>query len=95
MINLKKIFIFLAIAPKHAAIFIISLYQKTLSPDHGWFKDRCPYGYCRHYPSCSEYSKQAIGKFGLIKGGLMSAVRVIRCNPFSKPAVDFPALKNN
>ncbi len=79
--------------PAFVAVGIISLYQKTLSPDHGLLKARFPYGYCRHYPSCSEYSKQAITKYGLIKGGWMGINRVVRCNPFSKPSVD--TINNN
>lgn len=74
--------------PAFVVVGVINLYQKTLSPDHGLFKARFPYGYCRHFPSCSEYSKQAITKYGLLKGGWMATGRVLRCNPFSKPSVD-------
>lgn len=38
---------------------------------------------CRFWPSCSEYAKQAINKYGLIKGGLKAASRILRCHPFS------------
>lgn len=70
------------------AIFLISFYQRTLSPDHGIFKTRHPYGFCRFYPSCSEYTKRAIVKFGIISGLWMGMKRVLRCNPWSKPAID-------
>lgn len=43
---------------------------------------------CRFYPSCSEYAFQAIKKYGIIKGGLKSFLRILRCNPFSKPKYD-------
>lgn len=69
------------------AIILINLYQKTLSPDHGWFKSRHPHGYCKYYPSCSEYTKQSVEKygiFGLFKGFL----RILRCNPWSKGGMD-------
>jgi putative component of membrane protein insertase Oxa1/YidC/SpoIIIJ protein YidD len=51
---------------KEKIIKLIELYQKYVSPDHSeWGKQR--YGaYCRYYPSCSEYSKEAIEKKGLI-----------------------------
>jgi len=74
--------------PKNLAVLLIKIYQKTLSPDHSWLKGRFPHGYCRHYPSCSEYSRQAIIKFGLIKGALLGSKRILRCNPFVEPSVD-------
>ena len=70
------------------ALKTIKFYQKTLSFDHGWFSSRHPLGYCRFYPSCSEYSYQAINKYGLIRGGLRGFWRLLRCNPFSKGGTD-------
>ncbi|MEK9165328.1 MAG: membrane protein insertion efficiency factor YidD [Patescibacteria group bacterium] len=67
---------------------IIRLYQKTLSRDHGLLKILKPFGQCRFYPTCSEFSYQAIEKYGIIKGGFMSAKRLLRCNPCSKGGVD-------
>lgn len=69
-------------------IYLIKLYQKTLSPDHGIYKEKYPFGFCRYYPSCSEYAIQALNKNGILKGGLQSIYRIIRCNPFSKGGVD-------
>ena len=40
-------------------------------------------GGCRYYPTCSEYSKQAVNKYGVLKGGIISLRRVLRCNPFN------------
>jgi putative membrane protein insertion efficiency factor len=68
--------------------FIIRIYQRTLSPDHGWFKARYPYGYCHFYPSCSEYMYQALGKHGLALGLVLSVWRILRCNPWTKARVD-------
>lgn len=73
---------------KKGVIAFIKLYQKTLSPDHGVFKHKHPYGFCRFYPTCSDYSIQAIDKYGIIKGGLKSAWRILRCNPFNKGGND-------
>lgn len=67
---------------------LIVLYQKTLSPDHGLFRSRFPYGYCKFYPSCSEYSKQAFTKFGLIKGFYLTSKRIVKCHPWAKPKID-------
>jgi len=43
---------------------------------------------CKFIPTCSEYSIQAIEKFGALKGGLLSIWRILRCNPFSKGGYD-------
>ena len=67
---------------------LIRIYQKTLSFDHGLFSLFFPNGYCRFRPTCSEYGYQAIEKYGVIKGGLMALMRVLRCNPFSKGGND-------
>ncbi|KKC28448.1 hypothetical protein CDSM653_02505 [Caldanaerobacter subterraneus subsp. pacificus DSM 12653] len=43
---------------------------------------------CRFYPTCSQYSIEAISKYGLLKGGLMSIWRILRCNPFNPGGYD-------
>ncbi len=43
---------------------------------------------CRHYPTCSEYSLQALKQFGLIKGGALSANRIARCQPWGTSGYD-------
>lgn len=68
----------------------IKFYQKTISPDHGAFKALRPYGYCKFHPTCSEYSYQAIKKYGLFTGGLKSIKRIFRCTPWSKGGIDKP-----
>lgn len=73
---------------KKILINIISLYQKTLSPDEGWFSARYPGGYCKYVPHCSEYAKQAIIKNGAMKGSILAIWRVMRCNPWSKGGYD-------
>lgn len=74
--------------PRYVFIQMIKLYQRTLSLDHGWFKFIHPYGYCRYSPTCSDYAISAIDKYGVIKGGLKAAWRILRCNPFSKGGHD-------
>jgi len=76
------------LAPRRLIIFLINIYQKTLSPDHSWLKSRYPHGYCRYYPTCSEYGKQAFQKYGFLKGGCLTVWRVLRCNPWSKGGED-------
>ena len=70
------------------ALKLIIIYQKTLSFDHGLLKFLFSHGFCRFYPTCSNYGYQAIAKYGLIKGGLLASGRILRCNPFSKGGFD-------
>ncbi len=74
--------------PKKVVLFLIRIYQKTLSFDHSFWARPDLVRVCVFYPSCSEYTYQAIDKFGLLRGGLLGAWRVVRCNPFSKGGVD-------
>ena len=46
------------------------------------------HGYCKFYPTCSEYFIQAIEKYGCIKGGFLGIKRFLKCNPFSKGGYD-------
>jgi len=69
-------------------IKILKIYQKTLSHDHGFFKFLYPYGRCRFVPTCSEYSIQAIQKYGTIKGMFKASWRILRCNPWNKGGYD-------
>lgn len=76
--------------PSKLGIVLILLYQKTISPDHSWLRHKFPGGYCHYTPTCSQYTKMAIEKHGLIRGSLKGAWRVLRCNPFSKGGLDLP-----
>ncbi|MEN3203467.1 MAG: membrane protein insertion efficiency factor YidD [Atribacterota bacterium] len=43
---------------------------------------------CRFEPTCSEYAREALRKYGLWKGLLLSFWRVLRCNPYSRGGYD-------
>lgn len=73
---------------RRAAQKVIRGYQRTLSPDHGALKVLYPYGCCRFYPTCSEYAYEAIGKYGIAKGGALAAKRLGRCHPWSAGGID-------
>lgn len=66
--------------PRKAIIYLIKQYQKYISPR--------TIRRCKYYPTCSEYAKQSLDKYGIIKGSFLSIWRIIRCNPFSKGGVD-------
>ncbi len=71
-------------------IKLINLYQKTLSLDTGFLKQigiiKRPI--CVFYPTCSEYTKEAINKYGILKGIKLSFLRIIRCHPWQKNHID-------
>lgn len=68
---------------KKVLVFFIKIYKKTISPILEFFGIHCKY-----YPSCSEYTKQAILKYGAIKGLILGIKRILKCNPFSKGGYD-------
>ena len=61
-------------------VALIRLYQRYLSP-------LLPPS-CRFTPSCSQYTIEAISRYGLLRGSLMGAWSVLRCHPFSKGGWD-------
>ncbi|MGO5073719.1 membrane protein insertion efficiency factor YidD [Clostridium sporogenes] len=65
---------------KNLLICIIKIYRKYISP--------LKRPSCRFYPTCSQYSMEAIEKYGALKGTLISIKRIIRCHPFSKGGYD-------
>lgn len=65
---------------KKILISMIKFYQRYISPMKS---TKCPY-----IPSCSQYGMEAIYKYGAIKGSLLAAWRILRCNPFSKGGYD-------
>lgn len=65
---------------KKIIILFIIFYQKNISPGLGTN--------CKYEPTCSEYTKQAIEKYGVIKGLIKGFKRILRCNPFSKGGYD-------
>lgn len=69
---------------KKIILKLIKIYQKTLSPTTGIFAHLFSFRVCRFQPTCSEYTYQAIEKYGIIKGSFIGFWRVLRCNPFSK-----------
>ena len=68
---------------KKIFIFIIKIYKKTISP----IISACGI-HCKYYPTCSEYTMQAINKYGCIKGSFLGVRRILKCNPFSKGGYD-------
>ena len=68
---------------KTLLIWLINWYQKHISIV---FESKNIH--CKYYPTCSEYTKQAIQKYGAVKGSIKGMYRILRCNPFSKGGYD-------
>ena len=68
---------------KKIIIIIINWYQQNISM---WLESKNIK--CKYYPTCSEYTKQAIEKYGALKGIFLGVIRIIKCNPFSKGGYD-------
>ena len=64
---------------KQILIFFIKIYQLIPGPWHNS---------CRHIPTCSNYSIEALERYGTFKGTFLSIKRILRCNPWSKPGYD-------
>lgn len=73
---------------KQLILFLIKLYQRTTSPDHGWLRYMSPGGFCRFYPSCSQYAYEVISKKGVVVGLGLSLWRILKCNPWHKGGID-------
>jgi uncharacterized protein len=67
---------------RSVAVAPVRFYQRAISP-------ALP-ARCKYHPSCSEYAVQSIKRFGLLKGVVLAAWRLLRCNPWSHGGVDFP-----
>jgi putative membrane protein insertion efficiency factor len=68
-------------AARTIAIAPVRLYQRFISPA---LPRRCKY-----HPTCSQYSVTAIRRYGILRGLVLSAWRLLRCNPWSHGGVDF------
>ena len=61
---------------KKVFLSLIRFYQRHISPN-------TPPS-CRFLPTCSNYAREAIEKYGALKGGWLTLKRLLRCNPFYK-----------
>jgi len=59
----------------------VRFYQRIISPA---LPQRC-----RYHPSCSRYAVDAIRAYGILRGSVLAAWRLLRCNPWSHGGVDF------
>ena len=67
-------------AAAKAALVVVAFYQRRISPLMG--------AHCSYMPTCSEYARQAIDRYGLAKGGWLALRRILRCHPFHNGGYD-------
>jgi hypothetical protein len=67
-------------APREVVLAPVHLYRRLISPA---IPNRCKY-----YPSCSAYAVQAVRELGVVRGTIVAAWRLARCNPWSHGGVD-------
>ncbi|MBU2786101.1 MAG: membrane protein insertion efficiency factor YidD [Acidithiobacillus ferriphilus] len=65
---------------RHVAVVVVRGYQYVISPILGH--------HCRFYPTCSEYTCQAIERYGIAKGSWLGIKRISRCHPWHSGGVD-------
>lgn len=65
---------------KKIAILLIKFYKTFISPV-------LPHS-CRFYPTCSNYTLIAIERYGIFRGGILGAKRILRCHPFNPGGYD-------
>ena len=61
-------------------LWLIRFYQKNISPLLG--------AHCIYEPTCSEYARQALVKYGVCKGSYLAIRRILRCHPFHHGGFD-------
>jgi len=71
---------FLWVLPRNLVIAFLIGYRKVISPLYG--------DVCRYYPTCSSYGLQQFQQRGVVLGVVLTAWRIVRCNPFSHGGVD-------
>jgi putative membrane protein insertion efficiency factor len=68
-----------------AAVGGIHVYQATLSPVYGWLGVQC-----RFTLTCSHYGEDVVRRFGVVRGGLLAAKRILRCGPWTPAGTNDP-----
>ncbi len=68
--------------PRRLLITFVRVYQGAVSPWLG--------ASCRYTPTCSAYAVEALARYGALRGTVLAAWRILRCNPFGGHGYDPP-----
>jgi uncharacterized protein len=66
---------------KYVGIGLVYVYRYAVSPAFA--------GSCKYHPSCSQYAIDALRQYGFLRGSVLAAWRLLRCNPWSRGGVDY------
>jgi putative membrane protein insertion efficiency factor len=66
---------------KYLAIWLVHAWRQTVGR-------LTPPGTCKYHPGCSQYALDAFRQYGVVRGGILAAWRLLRCNPWSHGGVD-------
>lgn len=72
--------LFVLLIPRNLGVLLIRGYRAVISPLYG--------DVCRYYPSCSAYGLGSVQQRGLLVGSVLTAWRILRCNPWSPGGID-------
>ena len=73
---------------RRVGVLLVHVYRYTLRPVLDVLDPVAGGRRCKYEPTCSRYAIEAFGRFGLLRGGLLAAWRLVRCNPWSHGGVD-------
>ena len=77
---LARVFRSILDVPRRTILLLIKLYQLLLRPVMP--------SSCRFYPTCSEYTHEAVERFGAIRGTMLGVIRISKCHPFNPGGLD-------
>jgi uncharacterized protein len=76
----REIVLFILLIPRNLGVLVIRAYRAVISPLYG--------DVCRYHPSCSAYGLGSVQQRGLVVGSVLTAWRIMRCNPWSPGGID-------
>lgn len=69
------------LVPRNVVLVLLHAYRAVISPLYGEV--------CKYYPSCSAYGVGAVQRYGVLRGGVLTAWRIMRCNPWARGGFDY------
>ena len=77
---MRDLALFVVLLPRNLGVLLLRAYRAVISPLYG--------DVCRYYPSCSAYGLGSVQQRGLAVGIVLTAWRIIRCNPWTAGGID-------
>ena len=77
---MREAALFILLIPRNIGVLLLRGYRAVISPLYG--------DVCRYHPSCSAYGLGSVQQRGLLVGSVLTAWRIVRCNPWSRGGID-------